>query len=62
MDADAAGTLVLRSPLPGEYGWVIQLEAARHIYERAGFELVAEEPPTLQFGTWQVSETWRLVL
>jgi GNAT superfamily N-acetyltransferase len=39
-----------------------QLEAARRLYERAGFELVAQEPPALQFGTWRVSETWRLVL
>ena len=39
-----------------------QLEAARRLYERAGFELVAEEPPELQFGTLQVSETWTLAL
>jgi GNAT superfamily N-acetyltransferase len=39
-----------------------QLEAARRIYEHAGFELVTQEPPTEQFGTRQVSETWRLVL
>jgi GNAT superfamily N-acetyltransferase len=38
-----------------------QLEAARRIYERAGFELV-EEQPEEQFGTVSVSETWRLVL
>lgn len=83
MDADAVGTLVLRSPLPGRSGgswstnasasraagyreltlWTQrQLEAARGIYVAAGFELVAEEQPTLQFGTLQVSETWRLLL
>ena len=39
-----------------------QLEAARRIYARAGFELVATEPPTEQFGTTSGSETWRLVL
>jgi GNAT superfamily N-acetyltransferase len=39
-----------------------QLEAARRIYERTGFELVEREAPTEQFGTRQVSETWRLVL
>jgi len=39
-----------------------QLGAARRIYERTGFELVEQEPPSEQFGTWQASETWRLVL
>jgi DNA-binding MarR family transcriptional regulator/GNAT superfamily N-acetyltransferase len=39
-----------------------QLEAARRIYERCGFELVAAERPAKVFGTRQVSETWRLVL
>ena len=39
-----------------------QLEAARRIYERTGFELVEQEAPTEQFGTQQASETWRLVL
>ena len=39
-----------------------QLEAARRIYGRAGFELIESEPPTLQFGRKSVSETWRLVL
>ena len=39
-----------------------QLEAARCIYERTGFELVEQEAPTEQFGTQQASETWRLVL
>ena len=39
-----------------------QLEAARRIYERCGFELVAAERPAKAFGTRQVSETWRLVL
>jgi DNA-binding MarR family transcriptional regulator/GNAT superfamily N-acetyltransferase len=39
-----------------------QLEAARRIYERCGFELVAAERPAKVFGTRQVSETWRLPL
>jgi len=39
-----------------------QLEAARRIYERAGFELAAVEPESELFGVRQVSETWRLVL
>jgi DNA-binding MarR family transcriptional regulator/GNAT superfamily N-acetyltransferase len=39
-----------------------QLEAARRIYARAGFELVETERPTRQFGTKSVSETWTLVL
>jgi GNAT superfamily N-acetyltransferase len=39
-----------------------QLEAARRIYVRAGFELVEQGPPTEQFGTRQISETWRLEL
>lgn len=39
-----------------------QLEAARRIYARAGFELVAAEEPTLQFGRMSASETWTLVL
>jgi GNAT superfamily N-acetyltransferase len=39
-----------------------QLEAARRIYQRTGFELVEQEEPSEQFGTLQVSETWRLVL
>lgn len=39
-----------------------QLDAARRIYERRGFELVEQEEPSEQFGTVQVSETWRLVL
>ena len=39
-----------------------QLEAARRIYQRCGFELVAAERPAKVFGTRQVSETWRLVL
>jgi GNAT superfamily N-acetyltransferase len=39
-----------------------QLEAARRIYVRTGFELIEQEPPTEQFGTQQASETWRLVL
>ena len=38
------------------------LVAARHIYERCGFELVESEKPAVAFGTRQVSETWRLVL
>jgi len=38
------------------------LVAARHIYERCGFELVESEKPAMAFGTRQVSETWRLVL
>jgi DNA-binding MarR family transcriptional regulator/GNAT superfamily N-acetyltransferase len=39
-----------------------QLTAARRIYEKCGFELVAAERPAKVFGTKQVSETWRLVL
>jgi len=39
-----------------------QLEAARRIYERCGFELVEADPPAEVFGTTQVSETWRLEL
>ena len=39
-----------------------QLEPARRIYQRCGFELVGTEPPAEVFGTTQVSETWRLVL
>jgi DNA-binding MarR family transcriptional regulator/N-acetylglutamate synthase-like GNAT family acetyltransferase len=39
-----------------------QLEPARRIYERCGFELVAAERPARVFGARQVSETWRLVL
>lgn len=39
-----------------------QLEVARRIYARAGFELVDVEKPTRQFGVSCASETWRLVL
>jgi DNA-binding MarR family transcriptional regulator/GNAT superfamily N-acetyltransferase len=39
-----------------------QLEPARRIYQRCGFELVGAEPAAEVFGTTQVSETWRLVL
>ena len=39
-----------------------QLEAARRIYERCGFELVSTARPAKAFGTRQVSETWRLKL
>ena len=39
-----------------------QLEAARRIYTRAGFELTEKEKPKRQFGVKTVSETWRLVL
>jgi DNA-binding MarR family transcriptional regulator/GNAT superfamily N-acetyltransferase len=39
-----------------------QLEPARRIYQRCGFELVATQRPARVFGTRQVSETWRLVL
>jgi DNA-binding MarR family transcriptional regulator/GNAT superfamily N-acetyltransferase len=39
-----------------------QLEGARRIYERAGFELVEAGPPSEQFGVASASETWRLVL
>jgi DNA-binding MarR family transcriptional regulator/predicted N-acetyltransferase YhbS len=39
-----------------------QLEPARRIYQRCGFELVGAEPPEEAFGATQVSETWRLVL
>lgn len=39
-----------------------QLEGARRIYERAGFELVEAELPSEQFGVASASETWRLVL
>jgi GNAT superfamily N-acetyltransferase len=39
-----------------------QLEPARRIYERCGFELVGTERPATAFGTRQVSETWRLEL
>ena len=39
-----------------------QLEVARRIYARAGFELAVVEKPTRQFGVLCASETWRLVL
>jgi DNA-binding MarR family transcriptional regulator/GNAT superfamily N-acetyltransferase len=39
-----------------------QLEPARRIYERCGFELVSADRPAKVFGVKQVSETWRLVL
>ncbi len=39
-----------------------QLEGARRIYQRMGFELVEAEPETPQFGTLQASETWTLTL
>jgi DNA-binding MarR family transcriptional regulator/GNAT superfamily N-acetyltransferase len=39
-----------------------QLEPARRIYERCGFELVSADRPVKVFGKRQVSETWRLVL
>jgi DNA-binding MarR family transcriptional regulator/GNAT superfamily N-acetyltransferase len=39
-----------------------QLEAARRIYQRCGFELVSAERPAKVFGTKQISETWRLML
>jgi GNAT superfamily N-acetyltransferase len=38
-----------------------ELAAARSIYERAGFKLIASEPHTM-FGLPQVGETWELVL
>jgi DNA-binding MarR family transcriptional regulator/GNAT superfamily N-acetyltransferase len=38
------------------------LQPARRIYERCGFELVAAERPRKAFGRRQVAETWRLVL
>jgi GNAT superfamily N-acetyltransferase len=39
-----------------------QLEPARRIYERAGFELVHTEPESELFSVRQVSETWRMSL
>jgi DNA-binding MarR family transcriptional regulator/N-acetylglutamate synthase-like GNAT family acetyltransferase len=39
-----------------------QLQPARRIYEKCGFELVAAERPAKVFGTKQISETWRLAL
>jgi DNA-binding MarR family transcriptional regulator/GNAT superfamily N-acetyltransferase len=39
-----------------------QLEAARRIYTRAGFELTEKAKPKRQFGVKSVSETWRLTL
>ena len=39
-----------------------QLEGARRIYERAGFELVEAEPEREEFGVVQVFETWTLAL
>lgn len=38
------------------------LDAARHIYERAGFVRVAVSPPERAFGKDQVFETWELTL
>ena len=38
-----------------------ELAAARHVYARAGFVKVAEEPETL-FGRDVVTETWELTL
>ena len=38
-----------------------ELDAARHIYERAGFKLVSEEHHH-SFGKAQVGQTWRLAL
>jgi DNA-binding MarR family transcriptional regulator/predicted N-acetyltransferase YhbS len=39
-----------------------QLEGARRIYQRAGFQLVEAESESVQFGTLQASETWMLML
>lgn len=42
--------------------WTVRgLTAARRIYERAGFQLIGEEP-TRSFGHDLVSETWELRL
>jgi hypothetical protein len=38
------------------------LDAARHIYEQAGFVRVAVSPPERAFGKDQVFETWDLTL
>ncbi|MGE0812619.1 MAG: GNAT family N-acetyltransferase [Vicinamibacterales bacterium] len=38
------------------------LDAARHIYEKAGFERVAVSAPEVAFGKAQVFETWELNL
>lgn len=38
------------------------LDAARKIYEHAGFRRVAVSPPELAFGKTQVFETWELTL
>ena len=39
-----------------------QLEGARRIYERAGFELAGAEPEREEFGVVQIFETWQLRL
>ena len=38
------------------------LDAARRIYEQAGFVRVAVAPPEVAFGKTQVFETWELTL
>ena len=54
-----ASNYLLRDPRPGDMGLVAEIVAK--LYQKAGFELVEEEP-TLSFGQQLASQTWARAL